>query len=306
MGHEAAGVVEGIGAGVTSFAVGDAVTFDSTIYDPQSFFSRRGLTNLCDERRVLGVSCPEYRRDGAFAEFVSVPSHIAYRLPPGLGFERAAMVEPVAIAMHARRLTPLEAGDTALVVGAGLIGLMTVQVLRQTPVARIVAADVVDDRLALARELGAHDVINCAAADLVSAIRAQTGGRGADVAFEAAGMEATVRGAILSVRKGGSVTLIGNLAPEVSFPLQAVVTRQVRVQGSCACSGEYPECLDLITSGKVNVDRFISATAPLEEGPQWFDRLYRREPGLLKVLLQPNPGASALRGSPVTARAGGT
>ncbi len=97
-----------------------------------------------------------------------------------------------------------------------------------------------------------------------------------------------MRGAILAVRKGGGVTLIGNLAPDVSFPLQAVVTRQIRVQGSCASSGEYPECLELIASGKVNVDRFISAAASLEEGPLWFDRLYRKERGLLKVLLKPN------------------
>jgi L-iditol 2-dehydrogenase len=289
MGHEAAGLVERVGAQVTSFAAGDRVTFDSTIYNPESFFSRRGQVNLCDDRRVLGVSCEDYRQDGAFAELVSVPSHILYSLPPGMTFEQAAMVEPVSIAVHARNLTRIEGGDTALVFGTGLIGLMMVQVLRHTAVARIVAVDVDDRRLALAADLGADHVLNSAATDVAAAVRALTGGRGADVAFEAVGLEATVRAAVLAVRKGGSVTLIGNLAKEVSLPLQAVVTRQIRLQGSCASSGEYPECLELIASGKVNVDRFISATAPLEEGPRWFDRLHRREPGLLKVLLKPNP-----------------
>ena len=289
MGHEAAGLVERVGAHVTSFAAGDRVTFDSTIYNPESFFSRRGLVNLCDDRRVLGVSCEDYRQDGAFAELVAVPSHILYSLPPGMTFEQAAMVEPVSIAVHARNLTPIEGGDTALVFGTGLIGLMMVQVLRQTAVARMVAVDVDDGRLALAAELGADHVLNSAAADVAAAVRALTEGRGADVAFEAVGLEATVRAAVLAVRKGGSVTLIGNLAKDVSLPLQAVVTRQIRLQGSCASNGEYPECLELIASGKVNVDRFISAIAPLEEGPRWFDRLHRREPGLLKVLLKPNP-----------------
>ncbi len=289
MGHEAAGLVERVGAHVTSFAAGDRVTFDSTIYNPESFFSRRGLLNLCDDRRVLGVSCEDYRQDGAFAELVSVPSHILYSLPPGMTFEQAAMVEPVSIAVHARNLTPIEGGDTALVFGTGLIGLMMVQVLRQTAVARIVAVDVDDGRLALAAELGADHVLNSATTDVAAAVRALTEGRGADVAFEAVGLEATVRAAVLAVRKGGSVTLIGNLAKDVSLPLQAVVTRQIRLQGSCASNGEYPECLELIASGKVNVDRFISAIAPLEEGPRWFDRLHRREPGLLKVLLKPNP-----------------
>ncbi|PYQ19758.1 MAG: galactitol-1-phosphate 5-dehydrogenase [Acidobacteria bacterium] len=289
MGHEAAGLVERVGDQVTSFSAGDRVTFDSTIYNPESFFSRRGQVNLCDDRRVLGVSCEDYRQNGAFAELVAVPSHILYSLPPGMTFEQAAMVEPVSIAVHARNLTPIEGGDTALVFGTGLIGLMMVQVLRHTPVARIVAVDVDDARLALAAELGADHVLNSAATDVPAAVRALTGGRGADVAFEAVGLEATVRAAVLAVRKGGSVTLIGNLAKEVSLPLQAVVTRQIRLQGSCASSGEYPECLELIASGKVKVDRFISAIAPLEEGPRWFDRLHRREPGLLKVLLKPNP-----------------
>jgi len=289
MGHEAAGLVERVGAQVTSFTAGDRVTFDSTIYNPESFFSRRGQVNLCDDRRVLGVSCEDYRQDGAFAELVAVPSHILYSLPPGMTFEQAAMVEPVSIAVHARNLTPIEGGDIALVFGTGLIGLMMVQVLRHSAVARIVAVDVDDSRLALAAELGAHHMLNSAATDVAAAVRALTEGRGADVAFEAVGLEATVRAAVLAVRKGGSVTLIGNLAKDVSLPLQAVVTRQIRLQGSCASSGEYPECLELIASGKVNVDRFISAIAPLEEGPRWFDRLHRREPGLLKVLLKPNP-----------------
>ncbi len=287
MGHEASGVVEATGSSVVAFRAGDRVTFDSTIYDPKSFFARRGLFNLGDERRVLGVSCEDYRRDGAFAELVSVPAHIAYRLPEGMTFERAAMVEPVAVAAHARNLTPLEDGDMALVIGAGLIGLMTMQVLRQR-VARIVVADVDDGRLAMARELGADATLNSAADDVVAAVRGLTDGRGADVVFEAVGIEATVRLAVAAVRKGGAVTLIGNLAKDVTLPLQGLVTRQVRVQGSCSSAGEYPECLELIDSGRVAVDRFVSATAALEEGPLWFDRLYRREPGLMKVVLRPN------------------
>ena len=287
MGHEAAGVVERVGDEVQDFRPGDRVTFDSTIYNPDSYFSRRGLVNLCDDRRVLGVSCEDYRQHGAFAEFVAVPEHILYRLPASLTFEQAAMIEPVAIALHARRLTPIEPEDTALVVGAGLIGLMMIQVLRQTPVQRVIAVDLDDGRLALARELGAHEVFNTTATDVPDAVRALTGGRGADVVVECVGAEATVRGAILSARKGATVTLVGNLAQDVSIPLQSVVTRQIRLQGSCASAGEYPESLDLVASGKVNVDRFISAAVPLEQGPEWFDRLYQRTPGVMKVLLKP-------------------
>jgi L-iditol 2-dehydrogenase len=287
MGHEAAGVVERTGAEVLGYRRGDRVTFDSTIYNPESYFSRRGLVNLCDDRRVLGVSCEDYRQHGAFAEFVAVPAHILYPLPAALTFEQAAMIEPVAIALHARHLTPIEPGDTALVVGAGLIGLMMVQVLRQTPVGRVAAVDLDDARLALARELGADDTFQARTTDVPAAARDLTAGRGADVVFECVGAEPAVRTAILSARKGGTVTLVGNLAPDVSIPLQSVVTRQIRLQGSCSSAGEYPEALDLVASGKVNVDRFMSAAVPLEEGAEWFRRLYRHEPGLMKVILKP-------------------
>jgi L-iditol 2-dehydrogenase len=287
MGHEAAGVVERVGEDVQDYRSGDRVTFDSTIYNPDSYFSRRGLVNLCDDRRVLGVSCEDYRQHGAFAEFVAVPQHILYRLPASLTFEQAAMIEPVAIALHARRLTPIEPEDTALVYGTGLIGMMMVQVLRQTPVKRIVAVDVDDRRLTLARELGAHEIVNTTSTDVPEAVRGLTGGRGADIVFECVGAEVTVRHAILSARKGATVTLVGNIAKDVSMPLQAIVTRQLRLQGSCSSAGEYPEALELVASGRVNVDRFISAAVPLEQGAEWFDRLYNRTPGVMKVILKP-------------------
>jgi L-iditol 2-dehydrogenase len=288
MGHEASGTIEKLGAGVQGYKLGDRVTFDSTIYNPDSFFSKRGMINLCDDRKVLGVSCEDYRQHGAFAEFVAVPQHILYAMPPGMSYEQAALVEPVSIAVHSRNLTPIEPGDSALVFGAGLIGLMTVQVLKQTAAKQIIAVDIDDGKLKVAREMGAHHVINSSQGGVAAAVKQLTSGRGADVAFEAVGIEATVRAAIESVRKGGTVTLVGNLARDVSIPLQQVVTRQIRLQGSCASAGEYPECLELISSGKVNVDRFISAVAPLDDGAQWFDRLYQREPGLMKVVLKPN------------------
>jgi L-iditol 2-dehydrogenase len=174
------------------------------------------------------------------------------------------------------------------VVGTGLIGLMMIQVLKHTAVERIIAIDIDDGKLALAREMGASHAFNSKTTDVTAAVKELTEGRGADVAFEAVGIEATVRTAIACVRKAATITLIGNLAKELSLPLQQVVTRQIRLQGTCASSGEYPECLELISSGKVNVDRFISATGSLAEGESWFHRLYGQEPGLMKVALKPN------------------
>jgi len=287
MGHEAAGVIAEVGAAVEGWAAGDRVTFDSTIYRLDDWFTRRGLPNLSDGRMVLGVSPGEYRRDGAFAEFVAVPQHVLHRLPPGVSFEQAAMVEPVAVAAHAVALTPLAAADVAVVIGAGVIGLCLVQVLRAAGCSRVFAVDVEAERRDLALRLGADEALDPRAADVAMAVADATAGRGADAAFEAVGVGETVRTAIEAVRRGGTVTLVGNLSPTVEIPLQAVVTRQLRLQGSCAIAGEIPDALRMIERGAVNVDAMRSAVAPLAEGAAWFDRLYRKERGLLKVILKP-------------------
>ncbi len=287
MGHEASGVVAETGPAVQGWAPGDRVTFDSTIYRLDDWYTRRGLYNLSDGRRVLGVSPGEYRRHGAFAEYVSVPQHILYRLPDGMSFERAALVEPVAVAVHAVGLTPLAVGDTALVVGAGMIGLCLVQVLRAAGCGQVLAVDVAADRRALARRLGADAVFDPHASEVPRAVVEATGGRGADLAFEAVGVEATLQTAIASVRRGATVTMVGNLSPTAEIPLQAVVTKQLRLQGSASNAGEYPAALALIQQGKVDVDAVLSAVAPLSEGAVWFERLQRKEPGLMKVILKP-------------------
>jgi L-iditol 2-dehydrogenase len=287
MGHEAAGEIAQVGSQVMNWKSGDRVTFDSTVYCGDCWFCRRGKINLCDNRRVLGVSCGEYRRHGAFAEFVAVPQRILYRLPANLGFEQAAMVEAVSVAVHAVKRTPLADDAVALVVGTGMIGLLVVQALRVAGCQQVIALDLEENRLGLAAKLGATHTIKADDAALREKILALTSGRGTDAAFEVVGLPQTVKTAIESVRKGGSVTLVGNLKPQVDLPLQAVVTRELTLIGTCASCGEYPECLELIASGKINVTEFISATPPLAEGAQWFERLYAGEKGLMKVLLKP-------------------
>jgi L-iditol 2-dehydrogenase len=287
MGHEAAGEVVETGANVSDLKAGDRVTFDSTVYCGRCFHCTRGEVNLCDNREVLGVSPGPYRRHGAFAEYVSVPRRIMYRLPDSLSYEQAAMIEAVSVAVHAVNLTPLRLGDSAVVVGSGMIGLLAVQAAKNAGCTRIISVDPDEGRLKRALGAGATDAINPKAVDAASAIKELTDGRGADVAIECVGATDPIRTAIAGVRKGGAVTLVGNVAPDIDLPLQSVVTRQIRLQGSCASNGEYPACIDLMARGAIRVDELISAVAPLEEGPSWFDRLYRHEPNLMKVILRP-------------------
>jgi L-iditol 2-dehydrogenase len=287
MGHEASGEVALAGPAVTRWKAGDRVTMDSTIFCGSCWHCLRGELNLCEERRVLGVSCEEYRRDGAFAEYVAVPERILHRLPDGLSFEHAAMAEAVSVAVHAVGNAKLEKDSSAVVVGAGMIGLLVIQVLKTAGCRQIIAVDLDDTRLALARRLGATAAINSSSASPAAAIRQMTAGRGADAAFEVVGLSSTVGGALDCVRKGGRVTLVGNLEARVELPLQAVVTRELTLIGSCASAGEYPVSLNLICSGKVDVASFISATPSLDEGAAWFDRLHAGEKGLMKVILKP-------------------
>jgi len=297
MGHEAAGTIEQVGAGVNSLLPGDRVTFDSTIFCGQCEFCLRDEVNLCDNRQVAGVSCGDYRRAGAFAEYIAVPSRIVYKLPADMPFAHAAMLEAVAVALHAVRLSTIQPGDTTLVIGAGMIGLLSLQAAAVARAARIFVADVDATRLKLAASLGATETLLASGADLVREVMKLTGGRGVDVALEAVGRNETVSAAIDCTRKGGTVTLIGNIAAEVTLPLQKVVTRQIRVQGSCASAGEYPEAIELVSAGRIQVAPLISAVAPLADGQQWFDRLHAREPNLMKVILDPRPVDSLPGGS---------
>jgi L-iditol 2-dehydrogenase len=287
MGHEAAGTIVEVGAAVRDWAVGDRATFDSTIYCGGCWHCRRGEINLCDNRRVLGVSCGDYRRHGAFAEFVAVPQQVLYRLPADVSFVQAAMVEPLSIALHAVARTRVKFGDTAVVVGTGMIGLLVVQALRAAGCGRIYGVDVDPCRLQMACQFGAEEGFRSDTPDAVAEILRRTGGRGADLAFEVVGATATLGLAMAALRKGGQLTLVGNLAPKVEFPLQAAVTRELAINGSCGSQGEYPACLQLIAQGRVQLAPLVSAVAPLSEGPQWFQRLYRGGEGLLKVVLEP-------------------
>ncbi|MCB0094821.1 MAG: galactitol-1-phosphate 5-dehydrogenase [Caldilineaceae bacterium] len=287
MGHEAAGVISQVGANVTQWQVGDRVTFDSMISCGNCYFCRRGEPNLCDDRRVLGVSPGDYRQHGAFAEYVALPQRILFPLPDQLSFEHASMAEPVSIASHAVNITPLALGDSAVVIGAGMIGNLVIQALRLAGCGQIIAVDLDASKLEVAREVGATHTLVVNQCDVPEEVRKLTGGRGADMAFEAVGISAAVKSAVDSVRKGGSVTLVGNLAAKIDFPLQSVVTREITLYGSCGINGEYPATLELIASGKINVDALITNVAPLNEGGDWFHRLYDQEPGLMKVILKP-------------------
>jgi len=287
MGHEASGIITETGAAVSKWKKGDRVTFDSTVYKLDDWYSLRGTYNLSDNREVLGVSPGTYRRNGAFAEYISIPQHILYRIPENVSFNQAAMVEPAAVALHAINISGIKAGNTCLVIGAGMIGTFIIKLLRISGASIVIAIDINDNQLAQAKKAGADYAFLSSSEDLHEKINSLTSGRGADIAYEAVGMTAAVNTAINGVRKGGTVVLVGNISQTVDFPLQKVVTGEIMVAGSCAIAGEYEAILNFLKMGKLSVDDQIFAVAPLSEGAVWFDRLYKKEAGPGKVILIP-------------------
>lgn len=285
MGHEAAGVISACGRGVKGYQIGERVTFDSTVYCNACDACKRGYVNLCANRQVLGVSCEDYRRNGCFAEYVTVPAYILYKLPDNVTYVQAAMVEPLSIALHAATRTKIGESDTVAVVGAGTIGMLILQVVRSFGAKRIIALDIDDERLEIARVNGADYCINSKDTDACDQV-IQCSGGGVDVAIDATGIPATFDLCVHAVALGGRVVLVGNIAQQVDFPLQYVVTRQISLFGSCASAGESPDCLRLLSNGKVDVDGMISKIVPLAEGDYWMNKLYRREDGLAKLVFR--------------------
>ncbi|MGQ9621111.1 MAG: galactitol-1-phosphate 5-dehydrogenase [Bacteroidales bacterium] len=287
MGHEASGVIEKTGKNVKKWKSGDRITFDSTVYPLDDWYTIHGMYNLSDNREVLGVSPGTYRRHGAFAEYIVVPQHILYKIPDNVTFEQAAMVEAAAVAMHALNVGEMKAGDMCVVVGAGTIGLFLVKLLNIAGASEVAAFDKNKKSLEMASEAGADCSILSGEANIAELLREKGLSRGADIVFEAVGNNDTVKIAIDSVRKGGKVILIGNTSPVVDFPLQKIVTDEIKVLGSCAIKGEYETILDFISTGKLKVDDQILAVVPLSEGPEWFRKLYHKEAGPGKVILVP-------------------
>jgi L-iditol 2-dehydrogenase len=287
MGHEAAGIIEDIGGNAKGFEKGDRVCFDSTVYCNKCQPCQQGFYNRCEKRQVLGVSIPSFKRHGAFAEYVAVPWWIISKIPDDLSFIHAALLEPVSIAVHAVNRASISNGDTVVIIGAGTIGLFILQAVRLKGAKKVIVSDINEFRLSLARDLVATVIVNSANSRLKEAVLEQTENRGADVVFEVVGFADTFRDAISVTKTGGRVVAVGNLQKMAEFDLQELVARELTFTGSYASAGEFRDCIDLVTSGKINVQPLISDCLPLSQGQNAFRRLLKAEENLLKIILEP-------------------
>lgn len=290
IGHEASGIVTKVGSDVTKFKPGDSVVFNSVKYCRDCYYCKRGMLNVCDNGSCYGVHTDTVHLDGAMCEYLCVPDYIVYKMPDGISFETAALIEPLSIACHAVGALNIGLNDTGIVFGAGIIGLMMLKVLKTTGCRKVIMVDLDQNKLQLAENNGADYIID-GREDVPAKIKEITDGLGADFALEAVGVSATITNALNSLKKGGTLVQVGNVSQKVELPLQTIVSNEIKIQGRYGTATEYEIGLELVSSGKVSLDDCLSVVAPLEEGQKWFDKLHNpkvvAEEGLIKVVLKP-------------------
>ena len=283
MGHEFSGTVAAVGAGVTGHAEGDRVVVQPLLTCGTCANCRAGLPNICRNRRGLGMM----DMDGAYAEAVCVPQQLLYPLPEGLSWEQGAMVEPLAVALRAANLTPIQLGDTVVVIGAGPIGLLAMLTARLKGAGAVIVTDLSPHRRAMARRLGADLALNPQEDDVAALVRERTGGLGAHATIEAVGIGPTVAQSLALARTGGHVTWIGNSAPKVELNMQEVVTRELTIRGTYGFAEEFPRAIAALAAGRIDVTPLIERVAPLEEGPALIHDLAEGSLDAVKVILRP-------------------
>jgi 6-hydroxycyclohex-1-ene-1-carbonyl-CoA dehydrogenase len=274
LGHEAAGTVAQLGAGVTARTVGDRVLIPAVLSCGRCRYCRQGRENLCDRMAMLGNNI-----DGAYAEYVVVPAAELVPVPETIPLEQASVIaDAVSTPYHAvTRRGKVRPGDQVVVVGCGGVGLNVVQCATVAG-ARVIAVDVNDQRLETARRLGAVETVNPkAVARADKHVRELTGG-GADVAFEAIGSAGTIQLAYGLLRRGGRLCVIGYSAEEVALSAAKLMYFELEIVGSLGCgAGEYPEILGLVEAGRLTLDAIVSGTLPLERINDGLDRLRNGE-----------------------------
>ncbi|MCY1438972.1 putative zinc-type alcohol dehydrogenase-like protein YdjJ [compost metagenome] len=232
--------------------------------------------------------------NGAFAERVNVPANLLYRLPEGFPTEAGALIEPLAVGMHAVKKAGSLLGQTVVVVGAGTIGLCTIMCARAAGAARIIALEMSTARKAKALEVGATEVIDPSQCDAIAAVRELTEGYGAAVSFECIGHKATAKLAIDVIRKGGRCVMVGIFEEPSEFNFFEIVATEKQVIGALAYNGEFADVIALIADGRLDVTPLITGRIELEHIlEQGFEELVNNKDQNVKIIVRPSAPAAA-------------
>ena len=295
-GHEFSGVVESIGEGVTAFSPGDRVAVFPLLWCGDCVSCERGRYAQCLNYDYLGS-----RSNGAFAEYVVAPVRNLLRIPDGVSLDEAAMIEPAAVALHAiRRAGGTSVGESVVVFGAGPIGLMVAQWARALGASKVMIVDMVSEKLGLARGFGLEHVVDLRAGDPVAEIEKMTGGLGADLCVDAAGVPQATLQAMRGARHGGRIVLLGNPSDDITIPAERIsrlMRREVQILGTWnsdyGAFGEdddWHRSLAAMASGVIDVKPLVTHRVPLDQAWNTLRMMKDRSQFYCKVLIQPNTG----------------
>jgi len=283
MGHEFAGEVAEIGKDVKNLKLGERIAVDPLKRCGVCTPCVRGQGNVCRNVKLFGL-----HTSGAFAEYVAVPALNCYVLPDHVTYEEGAMTEPLSVALRAVNNTDVKLGDTVVVIGAGIIGLSILQAAKAAGAGRLVATDVVDYRLDFAKSLGADITINSMTEDAVSRIMELTNGSGADVVFEAVGLEATVQQGLNMLAIGGKLTVVGMMSKTMTLNVLSIVPRELQVKGSYVyTSDDFRRGFNYIVNRKIDMKPLITNVLPLEKTREGFELMHEKKGKTLKIMLKP-------------------
>lgn len=262
LGHEAGGRVVETGSKVTNLKIGDRVALEPGKTCGRCEFCKTGRYNLCPD--VIFFATPPI--DGVFQDYVAHPADLCFKIPDNMDTMEAALIEPLAVGFHAARQGNAKAGQTAVVTGAGCIGLVSMMALKAMGVTKVIVVDVMQKRLDKALELGAAAVVNGKDKDTVDEIMRLTDGKGADLVIETAGTEITARQAIHFTKKGATIVLVGYSATgEMTLPLGLALDKELEFKTVFRYRHIYPLAIEAVAAGKVNLKGIVTNIFPLDE-----------------------------------------
>lgn len=282
LGHECAGTVVSVGSKVTKFKVGDRVNIEPGVPCGTCRYCREGRYNICPDVDFMATQ-PNYR--GALTNYLVHPESMTYHLPENMDTMEGALVEPAAVGMHAAAEAAVRPGDKIVILGAGCIGLMTLQACRAMGASEIIVVDIIEKRLAMAEKLGAAAVVNGMKEDSEKRVKELLGDWGADIVFETAGSPKTAAQALNMVTRGGKIMIVGTISGDTPINFLKI-NREVKIQTVFRYANNYPMTIDAIASGRFDVKSMVTDIYPYEEVQRAFEESLSRKAEIIKGVIK--------------------
>lgn len=282
LGHEFSGVVEEIGKNVKNIKKGDRVTVEPIFKNPESLFITTGEYNLSEPLGFVGLTS-----NGGFAKYVLVEDYMVHKMPDNMSFEQGAIVEPAAVAAYAIQKSGMKIGDTVFIVGAGPIGLLTVQVAVATGASQIFVSDLSENRLKKAKKVGATHTFDASDKNISQTIKEMTG-NGVDIFIDAAGVQASFDTGMNSLRNGGTAILVALFGKKIMHDALSQTLRELTIIGTAAYRNIFPQVIALISSGRLPVEKLITSVISLDEIVEKGFETLTKNPSEVKILVDIN------------------